>query len=162
MKQPGELTFKITAVFFWVSAFFEITSVSASMPLFGMIVISPAVMLYHLTYLVLFTVLGFGLWFAKGWGYYSLWLTTLIYVTDRIQAALNPELLREFITAQLQDHAEALKLLQIDIGFLKQSGILDFTVWWLQLLAFAMAACWVGFLGYAHLRRRYFGLGDAK
>lgn len=159
LKQPGEITFKITAVFFWISAFFELTSVSASMPLFGVIVISPTVMLYHLTYLILFTVLGFGLWFAKGWGYYTLWLTTVVYATDRIQAGLSPDLLREYITAQLQDHAQVLKLLQMDMGFLKQSGILDLTVWWMQVLAFAIAACWVGFLGYAYRHRRYFGLG---
>lgn len=158
LKQPGEMTFKITAVLIGVSAVFELTAVSTSMPFFGIILTTPTVMLYHLTYMILFTALAFGLWYAKRWGYYVLWLTLILYVTDHLQAVINSELLREYIVLQLQDYDRILKLLQMDFALLKQSGMLDFVVFMLQVMGYTIAACWLGFGVYVYQQRRYFGI----
>ena len=162
MKQPSEMTFKITAVLIGVSAVFELTTVSTSVLFFGTILITPSVMLYHLSYMILFTVLGFGLWYAKAWGYVTLWLTLIVYVVDRLQLAMSPALLREYIMMQLQSYDRILKLLQMDMALLEQSGMLDVIVFSMQIMGFTMAACWLGFGVYAYKQRGYFGMGRGK
>ena len=162
MKQPSEMTFKITAVLIGVSAVFELTTVSTSVPFFGTILITPSVMLYHLSYMIIFAVLGFGLWYAKVWGYVTLWLTLIVYVVDRLQLAMSPTLLREYIVTQLQNYDRVLKLLQMDLVHLEQSGMLDFVVFILQVMGFTMAVCWLGFGVYAYQQRGYFGMGRGK
>lgn len=164
--KPGELTFRITAIMIGASAFVELTSLLASVPLFGHVISGMAVIPYHLAYVVLFAVLGYGIWQARRWAYHLLLVTCLLYIIDRTQAAVYVDAIRMYLYQQFEQHQILLammsKLMQaqppLDLDLLIDSGIFDYLVFMMQVTSVVMAACWAGFGVWAYWRRAYFGI----
>ena len=156
-KKPGELTFKITAVLLGLSGLFEITSLTARTPLFGHLVTMPTILVYHLFYIVLFIAVGIGVWRARTWGYYLLQFTCVVYTLDRLQAALFPEAIREYLLSELAAAKLQLAGLPVDLSMLEQPELIDQITWSLQVISLTIAVCWAGFAVWTYWRRAYFG-----
>jgi hypothetical protein len=165
-SRPGELTFKIAAIMIGASAFVELTALLASVPLFGHVVSGVAAVPYHLGYVVLFAVLGYGIWGARRWAYQLLLVTCLLYVIDRVQSAVYVNAIRKYLYQQFEQHQILLTTLSkmlkqyppLDLDLLIDSGIFDYLVFMMQVTSVMMAACWAGFGLWAYWRRAYFGI----
>lgn len=156
-KNPGDLTFKITAVLLGLSGLFEITSLTARTPLFGHVVAMPSILVYHLFYIVIFIAVGIGVWLARTWGYYLLQFTCVVYTLDRLQAAMFPEAIREYLMSELAAAKVQLAGLPVDLSVLEQPDLIDQIIWILQVTSLTIAACWAGFAVWTYWRRAYFG-----
>lgn len=147
--KKGRFTFRTAAVFFVLSAVFEILSITAEAPLFGEIRSGMSAGIYHSIYIVLFLGLGVGLWSAKKWGYTLLFVTIGLYTLDQLQFLLSQQV-RDAYTAQLQG---ALVMLMPGISQ-------DFITSMLVLIVIIFILCWWGFALYAYWRRDYFKNGE--
>lgn len=155
-KKPGDLTFKITAVLIGLSGLFELTSMSAQTPFFGILLAVPEVMFYHFIYVALFIAVGIGVWLARPWGYILLQITCGIYVVDRLQVAVFPETIRKYVLSQLQEVTTRLAEFQVDLSMLQDPMLINQFVWIIQIMSLTIAACWLGFAIWAYWRRAYF------
>jgi hypothetical protein len=141
----GKLTFQTTGVLFALSALFELFSITSSVPLFGNIQGGMIAATYHLIYVVLFFLLGFGLYKAKSWAYKLVFVVTGLYTLDRLAYVLDRKALESYLVALLGKYG-------VTIGIAETGFILK-----VILLATALiVACWWGFAGYTYLRREYF------
>jgi hypothetical protein len=141
----GKLTFQTTGVLFALSALFELFSITSSVPLFGNIQGGMIAATYHLIYVVLFFMLGFGLYKARSWAYKLVFVVTGLYTLDRLAYVLDRKALEIYLVALLGKYG-------VTIGIAETGFILK-----VILLATALiVACWWGFAGYTYLRREYF------
>ncbi|MBI3563300.1 MAG: hypothetical protein HY080_16475 [Gammaproteobacteria bacterium] len=153
---PGTLTFQVAAVLFWASAAFEVISITSKVPLFGVLLAAPSVIVYHGLYAVLFILFGLGIWWRRPWGYTLLHLTCAVYIVDRLQAAMFPAALQEYILESLRQVSEQIKMLPIDTSVFQQPDMIAYLVWVMQVMALTMAGCWLGFWLWGIYRRSYF------
>ncbi len=145
LQKKGTFTFRTAAVFFLLSAVLEVFSLSAEAPLFGAVRGGVWAVGYHLIYVVLFVVMGIGLWNAKPWGYRAVLASTIYYTLDKVQLLLSPELMETFFVQQLADYEDI--FLTVDKASLLQM---------LTLVSVVFLICWWGFAWYTHVRRDYF------
>ena len=141
----GKLTFQTAGVLFALSALFELFSITSSVPLFGNIQGGMIAATYHLIYVVLFFMLGFGLYKARSWAYKLVFVVTGLYTLDRLVYVLDRKALESYLVALLGKYG-------VTIGIAETGFIL-------KVILFATAlivACWWGFAGYTYLRREYF------
>ena len=141
----GKLTFQTAGVLFALSALFELFSITSSVPLFGNIQGGMIAATYHLIYVVLFFLLGFGLYKARSWAYKLVFVVTGLYTLDRLAYVLDRKALESYLVALLGKYG-------VTIGIAETGFIL-------KVILFATAlivACWWGFAGYTYLRREYF------
>jgi len=100
---------------------------------------------YHLIYVVLFFLLGFGLYKARSWAYKLVFVVTGLYTLDRLFYVVDRKALEIYLVALLGKYG-------VTIG-IAETGFIQKVI----LLATALiVACWWGFAGYTYLRREYF------
>jgi len=141
----GQLTFRIAAVCFFISALFELMAITSGVPLFGATRSGFAGIIYHLAYVVLYAGIGFGLWFVKSWGYALVFVGTAFYTLDKAQYIVYRESILRELMRRLGGYREVLQMVD-------QQLILNA----LTVMAVVFAACWWGFAIYTYYRRDYF------
>jgi len=141
----GRLTFRIAAVLFFISTLFELLAITSGVPLFGATRSGLAGIIYHLAYVALYAGLGFGLWFAKPWGYTLVFVGTAFYTLDKAQYIVYRKSILWELMRRLGGYREVLQMVD-------QQMILNA----LTVMAVVFAACWWGFAIYTYYRRDYF------
>ena len=145
LAKPKNLTLQIAAALYFASAFFELLSITSAIPLFGAVRTGVIAALYHLSYIALFLVLGWGLWVPKRWGLKAILVGTAYYTLDRALYLLDRQGREADLLHAVEGHKELLKLLPT-------SSILAMTA--LTTLTFLL--CWWGFALSVYMRRDYF------
>jgi hypothetical protein len=141
----GRFTIRTAAVFFIASALFELTSVTAGIPLFGAMRGGAVAVLYHLVYVALFVAMGVGLWTARRWGYRLVFAGTLFNTLDRFLFVLDPGAREASLMQQVDRYREIFELIEKD-------ALLEMMV----PMTLVLVGCWWSFAVYIYLRRGYF------
>jgi len=144
-RSRGRFTFRTAAVFFALSVLIELAGLAMPAPLFGELRAGLAAQIYHLLYVLLFLVLAAGLWTAKRWGYYAVFIGGALYTLDKLQFLLSGEATQDFVLAQFRGQEPLLQAVGSDMVMLS-----------LTLVTLAFVLGWWGFAAYTYLRRSYF------
>lgn len=144
-RKKGKFTFQSAGVLFILSALFELFSINSPIPLFGNIQGGIIAAAYHLVYILLFFLLGFGLYKAKSWAYTLVFVSTGLYTLDRLVYALDRKALEMYLAGLLNKYGVTLGA--PETGFIMKV---------ILLATILVVACWWGFAGYTYLRREYF------
>ena len=142
-KTPkGTTTIRLAGVFFVAGGLFELTSLTASAPLFGDMRSGPWVVLYHLIYSMFYISAGLALWRAYAWtlkfmvGLASfITLDKVIYLFDDAARTAEMKPVRDLVGSIADDGV----LFQVTLG----AVILSLVGMW-------------GFVLYLYFRREYF------
>lgn len=144
-RKKGHFTFRTAAVFFFVTAVFELLGVGTPVPLFGELRGGAVTLVYHLMYAALFVALGASLWGARPWGYPLVFAATALYTLDRLQLLLSDAAMNAVVA---QMHAEiGAAMPGIEMAPVSQAMV---------LLLVLFVAGWWGFALYTRWRRDYF------
>ncbi|MHB8741606.1 MAG: hypothetical protein ACYC9L_00635 [Sulfuricaulis sp.] len=146
-EKKNQLTFRITAVIFVLSAVLEVFSISSETLLFGEIRGGAVAGIYHIMYVALFTALGYGLWSRERWGYSLSFVTTVICTLDDAQLLLSRQALETFFANQLGGYESILQSLGIDLALIMQAIVLVNVV---------IILSWWSFAYFVYRRRDYF------
>ncbi len=146
-KKKGQSTFRITAALFFLSAFFEILSITSDVLLFGEIRGGISAGIYHIIYIVLFVALGVGLWGARQWGYPLVFVTTALYTLDKLQFLFSQQAIEVLINTQMGGYESTLQAQGIDAALILQAIV---------LMTIVVILSWWGFALYTYWRRDYF------
>ena len=141
----GKFTFQTAGVLFVISALLELFSINSRVPLFGDIQGGMIAATYHMIYIVLFFLLGFGLYKARSWAYTLVFAVTGLYTLDRLVYVLDRKALEIYLVALLNKYG-------VTVGIPETGFILKVIL----LATVLVVACWWGFAGYTYLRREYF------
>ena len=141
----GKFAFRTAGVLFVLSALLELFSINSSIPLFGNIRGGMIAATYHLIYVLLFSLLGFGLYKAKSWAYPLVFVSTCLYTLDRLVYALDKKALGIYLAGLLSKY-----------GIILGAAETGFIMKIILLATILVVACWWGFAGYTYLRRGYF------
>lgn len=145
--RKGAFTIRTAAVFFFLSAVFEVFNLGSEITLIGRLFGGGFAIVYHLSYGALFGAMGAGLWCGRPLGLKVMFSGTLIYTIEEGMYLLDTEgRLAELtrITDQFGGMPEV-------IG---NETILGMTT----VATLLILCCWWGFLGYLYVRRDYFNL----
>lgn len=141
----GKFTFQSAGVLFVLSALLELFSIDSRIPLFGNVQGGIIAAVYHLIYVVLFFLLGFGLFKARPWGYRLIFAATALYTLDRMVYVLDQKALKTYLAALLGKYG-------VTVGVVETEFVLKAVM----IAAVITVVSWWGFAGYAYLRRQYF------
>lgn len=139
-RQPaavkGALTFRVAAVFFFLSALLEVLSLTAAVPLFGDVRGGAWAAIYHGIYTALFVALGVGLLGGKPWGYRFLVAGTIFYTADRLRLVLDRAALEAWVRQSVAGYEEVFELVDLDswIRLTVISCLLFVAAWWAFVL----------------------------
>lgn len=144
-SKQARFTFRTTAVFFFLSAFFDLFSLGSDVPLFGTLRGGVTAVIYHVLYIGIFVTVGVGLWKAKRWGARAVLAATVIYTLDRIQRMLSPATLSASLRQDLGAYAALLS--PAESHLIRQTTV---AITWVLLV------CWWAFAWYTYAQRDYF------
>ena len=147
----GQLTFRVAAVFFGLSALSELLSPGSTVVLFGEARSGLPAVVYHLLYAVLFAGLTLGLWQPRRWGYSLLLGATAFYTVDRVLYLAFPESREVDLALTLKPYQELLPPLDHPM-----------LLYLMALATLVSVLCWWGFVAYAFLRLNYFEVGSQR
>lgn len=138
-------TFRSAGALFYLSAAFELLSINDGVLLFGSIRDGVVALTYHLAYILMFAIMGFGLWKGKRWGDKAVIVSTVLYTADRAQMLFSPGVLETYLWGEMGDYANSL---------LAGGGqiILQATI--VAIVLFV--GSWWAFAWYTYARRDYF------
>lgn len=144
-KVKGRFTFRTAAVFFLISAVFELLAINVQIPLFGAVRGGIAAAIYHVLYAAVFSAAGFGLWQGKRFGYSAVMAGTALYTLDRGLLLLDRTTLETYLSGQLSAYGDFANVVDMDsvIALTMLASVLFMIGWW-------------GFALYTHWRRAYF------
>jgi hypothetical protein len=100
---------------------------------------------YHLIYVVLFFLLGFGLYRARSGADTLVFAATGLYMLDRLVYVLDRKALEIYLGTLLGKYGVTVRI--PETGFIGKV---------ILLATVLIVACWWGFAGDAYLRREYF------
>jgi hypothetical protein len=144
-KVKGRTTIRTAAVFFLVSAVFEIMDFNSAAALFGGVRSGAIAVIYHLVFAAFYILSGIGMWTAKPWGYWAFMITAAAYTLDKVQLILFRDAFYDYILQQLTVTRDIVGMIP------KEQLIQYFMIAYIVLLL-----CWWGFALYIHTRRQYF------
>lgn len=147
----GRITIRFAAVFFILSALFELFSVTGDVPLFGAIRSDTAALIYHLIFVAVFLAAGIGMWSAKPWGYWAVMGGTVLYTLDKVQFLLARETFEATVMSALATRPEIFQLIP-------KEDIIRMVA----TMYVVFALCALGFALYIHWRRVYFAQGASR
>ncbi len=144
-KAKGRFTIRSAGVLFMLSAAFELLSLTSPVPLLGAIRGGFLMAAYHVIYIILFLIIGIGLWAPKSWGYRAVLTGSALYTLDKIIFLLDSVTMETYLVQQMGPYHEILQMIDTPslvriYGYVTVMSI----------------ACWWGFVLYLHLRREYF------
>lgn len=140
----GNLTIRISAIFFALSGIYSLFNLTAAVPLLGAMRGGIAGFIHNLFYVVLCFGLAYGLYRRKKWGLPLLVAGTAVDSLDKILFLLDPKAQQAYlassgVTSQVGE--------LIDTNLLNQAVLLATIISML---------CWWGFAAYIYFRRDYF------
>ena len=141
----GKFTIQSAGVLFILSALLELFSLNSQVPLFGDVRGGIIAATYHLIYVVLFFLLGFGLYKARPWAYRLVFAATGLYTLDRMVYLLDRRALEAYMVALLGKYGATFEILETGLVFKV-----------VMLATVLTVACWWCFAWYVYLRRQYF------
>lgn len=144
-KAKGRFTIRSAGVLFMLSAAFELLSLTSPVPLLGAIRGGFLMAAYHVIYIILFLIIGIGLWAPKSWGYRAVLTGSALYTLDKIIFLLDSVTMETYLVQQMGPYRGVLQIIDTPslvriYGYVTVMSI----------------ACWWGFVLYLHLRREYF------
>lgn len=154
----GQFTFRITAVFFVLSAVLELLSIGSKTLLFGEMRGGAAAGIYYLAYVALFTALGISLWSGKKWGYALVFVNIIICTLDDLQYLLSRQTYETFLANQMADYGGVLQSYGINLQLIMQSYGIDLALI-MQVIVLGdvvIILFWWSFALYTYRRRGYF------
>jgi len=143
-RRKGAFTIKSAGVFFIISGFLSLLSVTSDVPLFGAMRGGVVAIAHNLVFIAFFFGIGIGLLQGTLWGYQTLMAGTILYSAEKLMFALDK--------ATREAYLGATEMFQ-QLGPLMDVDDLHPL---LMLMAFVSVGCWWGFAGYIYLRRDYF------
>jgi hypothetical protein len=144
-KAKGRFTIRSAGVLFMLSAAFELLSLTSPVPLLGAIRGGFLMAAYHAIYIILFLIIGIGLWASKSWGYRAVFAGAVFYTLDKVLFLLDRATMETYLMQQLGPYREILQMIDTP-SLVRIYGY----------IAVMSIACWWGFVLYLHLRREYF------
>jgi hypothetical protein len=152
-SKPSEVgrnrTIRIAAVFFILTAAFEISNMTSEVAWFGELRGGALATGYHLFYVMLFLAMGIGLWTSRPWGLWTMLAGTVIYSLDKLRYLLDDAGRQLELTQYLQAY-EGL------VGPAEQAFVMQS----MDLIGVLSIACWWGFMIYLYFKRHAFGIGQ--
>lgn len=144
-KAKGRFTIRSAGVLFMLSAAFELLSLTSPVPLLGAIRGGFLMAAYHVIYIILFLIIGIGLWAPKSWGYRAVLTGSALYTLDKIIFLLDSVTMETYLVQQMGPYRGVLQIIDTPslvriYGYVTVMSI----------------ACWWGFVLYLHQRREYF------
>ncbi|HPJ94491.1 MAG TPA: hypothetical protein PKY89_11330 [Deltaproteobacteria bacterium] len=144
-KAKGRFTIRSAGVLFMLSAAFELLSLTSPVPLLGTTRGGFLMAAYHVIYIILFLIIGVGLWAPKSWGYRAVFAGAVFFTLDRVLFIFDRATMETYLLGQLGPYREILQMIDTEslvriYGYVTVMSI----------------ACWWGFVLYLHLRREYF------
>jgi hypothetical protein len=158
-RKKGTFTFRTAAVFFILSAVLELPFVTSEVPLFGAVRDGLIADVYHIVYVLLFTALGVGLWNGVRWAFPTVFITTVYYSLDTIQAFFSREAAEVDFKRQLMQILAGQEAAFQQVGVSKEdfmNAVINGYHNMISVLPFVLLACWLGFAWYTYRRRDYF------
>lgn len=146
-RPKGRFTLQSAGVFFVASAAAEAFSLTSEVPLFGALRGGAVAILYHLFFLVLFCVMGAGLWTLRLWGYRALFAGTAVYTLDKLLWILDTSAQRAYAARIAGGNGDLAGLIGNDSisPLILVTSLLFLASWW-------------GFAVYVYLHRDLFGI----
>ena len=141
----GHFTLRGAGALFILSAVFEIFSITAEVPLFGDLRGGFVAVAYHTLFVVVFSLMGIGLWRAESWGYRAVLVGTGIYALDRALYLMDDVARSAAMAEQTRDYAQILEV--VDLQSIDRM---------VTSVTLVVLVCCIGFAVYVHLRRDYF------
>jgi len=138
---PSRFNVRTAAFFFFISALFELTSVTDPAPLFGADRGGMVALVYHLIFIGLYVGIGFGLWAAKEWGFRFLLGATIFYSLERILYLMGGQ--------------GATQVLETYGSFLGPEGEGMVSIVMILITSISVLGWW-GFVAYLYFKRDYF------
>jgi hypothetical protein len=146
MTRPkGFYTIRIAGVLFVVSGMVEAALMATPVPWFGSLRAGTTIVVYHVSFAVVFLVMGVGLWTGARWGYGAVFAGTTVYSLDKIRYLFDRQGRAAEILYQLRNFPEF-------TGVLDMNALLNMSA----LMTATFVLCWLGFAGYIYARRQYF------
>ena len=146
LRRKGTFTIKFAAVFFVISGFLSLLSVTSPVPMFGAMHGGIVAIIHNLVFIIFFFAIGIGLWRSTAWGYQALMAGTILYSADKLLFGLDRATRQAYL-----DSSEAIQqiktVMEVDMNMLHQG---------IMLMCLVSVGCWWGFAGYIYLRRDYF------
>lgn len=144
-KVKGRFTIRSAGVLFMLSAAFELLSLTSPVPLLGAIRGGFLMVAYHVIYIILFLIIGIGLWAPKSWGYRAAFAGAVFYTLDKVLFIFDRATMETYLMQHLGPYREILQMIDTP-SLVRIYG-------YVTLMSIA---CWWGFVLYLHLRREYF------
>ncbi|MCF7808189.1 MAG: hypothetical protein K9M49_00210 [Candidatus Marinimicrobia bacterium] len=139
-----KFTARFAAVFFLISGISEALALNSGAQIFGSPQHGTVAILYHLIFLIVYFGMGIGLFVAKPWSYWVLWIGTGVYSVDKI--------------INLFVESETATLMSKYGNLLGSGGVDTINIATKAALVISLLSYW-GFMGYIWYHRKYF-LGD--
>jgi hypothetical protein len=144
-KPRGHFTLRAAGALFVLSAVFEMFSISSAIPLFGDVRGGLTAIAYHVLFVVVFALMGAGLWRSAPWGWQAVAAGTGVYALDKLLYLMDDAARSVALEAQTRTYAQFLQ--GADLAWIDQVSV---------LLNLVFLLCSIGFAGYVYLRRDYF------
>ena len=133
------------AVFFLISAIFEVFSTDAAIPLGGAMRGGGVAFVYHTVYALIYLVMATGLWISGPWAFRAVLAGTIIYSIEKVIYLFDG-------SARSEELRQSLEGYEIILDTILQSS----NAWMLNLPMVISILAWWGFVGYLYLKRDYF------
>ena len=146
--RTGAFTIRTSGLLFFLSAAYELSTVTSPVPLLAAYQTGAVAVAYHLLYISMFGFLGFGLWLGRRWTVRAVFIATVIYTVDRVVGLLDQTALR----ADIEKILAPVRNLGLEI----LPDINQLVVVAEVAALVVVLACWWGFAAYIYWRRDYF------
>ncbi len=106
-KRPGRFVMVTSGVFMFVTAVFELISITNSVPLFAGVQEGAVAAIYHLVFVAVFVAMGYPMIWPKPWGLRVVLGGTALYALDRIVYVLDRPAREADLMKGMQGHEDA-------------------------------------------------------
>ena len=144
-KRPGRWTMLISGAFLLVSAFFEMISVTNTVPLFGGVQDGAIAAIYHVLFTAVFVTMAVPLIWPKPWGLKAVLGGTALYALDRAAYVLDRSARQADLLKGVQGHDEVFKTIPMDTALMFGPAT-----------ALVSVASFCGLAVFVYFRRDYF------
>ncbi len=147
--RKGQSTFQFAGALLLLSAILEFFAISSPVPMFGTILTGIFANFYHIFYLGIYAGMGVACWKGAAWGPKFIYLSTVLYVLDRLLFVLTGT-----GKMQVDKILEGWNsILTVYGGSSFDSGQIHTSV---NIMYMTVILCWVGFAVFVRFRKDYF------
>jgi hypothetical protein len=154
-KPKGAFTMSFAAACFLLSAVWEVSEIVSPVPLFGAMRGGVLAFFFHAMRIVVFAVMGVGLWKRPRWGYRAVMAGTAYYTLERLIYIVDGKARHAELDAAL-DTARQIPQLAGGNDLLGRYFPTEMLLETMILMTVVLLGCWWGFAIWVHLRRAAF------